>query len=64
MLKRHPSFTSRRSDKDAEDIMYILARYWNRIDINRIPEQDMNDFVKHYKTVAAPWAELRKKYGL
>lgn len=44
--------------------MYILARYWNRIDINRIPESDMNDFVKHYKTGAAPWAELRKKYGL
>ena len=64
MLKRHSCFTSRRADKDAEDIMYILARYWNRIDINRIPEQDMNDFVKHYKTVATPWAELRKKYGL
>lgn len=55
---------SRRADKDAEDIMYILARYWNRIDINRIPEQDMDEFVKHHKTVAAPWAELRKKYGL
>ena len=60
MLKR----PSRRTDRDAEDISYALARYWNRIDINRIPELDMHEFVKVHRSAAIPWSELKKKYGV
>ena len=55
---------SRRADRDAEDIVFALSRYWNRVDINRIPEQDMHEFVVGHKAVAPAWAELRRKYGL
>ena len=51
-------------EKDAEDIVYALSRYWNRVDINRIPEQDMDEFVARHRTAATAWAELKRKYGL
>lgn len=57
-------FNSRGSERDAQDIIYILGRYWNRIDINRIPEQDMNLFVARNVTAAPSWAALRRKYGM
>jgi len=52
------------SDRDAQDISYVLIRYWNRIDINRITEQDMNVFVTRNATAAPAWAALRRKYGM
>lgn len=41
-----------------------MTRYWDRIDINRVPEQDMKDFARLNPTVAPAWLELRRKYGL
>ncbi|KDR68360.1 hypothetical protein GALMADRAFT_231325 [Galerina marginata CBS 339.88] len=52
------------SDRDAQDISYVLIRYWNRIDINRITEQDMNVFVVRNAAAAPAWAALRRKYGM
>lgn len=55
---------SRRSDRDANDIVYTLCRYWNRLDINRVPEQDMNQFVTFHRTAALSWAALKRKYRM
>jgi hypothetical protein len=55
---------SRGEDRDAQDITYVLSRYWNRVDINRIPEQDMNHFVSRNTSVGPAWAAVRRKYGM
>jgi hypothetical protein len=54
----------RGSERDAQDIIYMVSRYWNRIDINRITEQDMNLFVARNMSAAAPWTALKRKYGM
>ncbi|KAJ7746487.1 hypothetical protein DFH07DRAFT_832736 [Mycena maculata] len=54
----------RAEDRDAQDISYVLSRYWNRVDINRIPEQDMNHFVSRNTSVGPAWAAVRRKYGM
>ncbi|KAF5318533.1 hypothetical protein D9619_010887 [Psilocybe cf. subviscida] len=51
-------------ERDAQDISYTLTRYWNRVDINRITEQDMNVFVSRNPTAAPAWVSLRRKYGM
>lgn len=51
-------------DPDAEDIMYVLTRHWNHIDINRIPEQDMNVFVGRHRAASTAWTSLKRKYGM
>ncbi|KAJ7154594.1 hypothetical protein C8R46DRAFT_960636 [Mycena filopes] len=58
------SWMIRGEDRDAQDISYILSRYWNRVDINRIPEQDMNHFVSRNTSVGPAWAAVRRKYGM
>lgn len=55
---------SRGLERDAQDIIYALSRYWNRVDINRIPDQDMNQFVTRYAAAAPAWVELKRKYGM
>ncbi|TFK41454.1 hypothetical protein BDQ12DRAFT_645914 [Crucibulum laeve] len=54
----------RGTDRDAQDISYVLSRYWNRVDINRIPEADMNQFVARNAAAAPAWAAVRRKYGM
>lgn len=54
----------RGSERDAQDIIYMLGRYWNRIDINRITELDMNLFVARNVAAAPSWAALKRKYGM
>ncbi|KAI0694510.1 hypothetical protein BC835DRAFT_1003527 [Cytidiella melzeri] len=54
----------RRSEHDANDIVYTLSHYWNQIDINRIPEQDMPDFVARYPAAGPAWTELKRKYRM
>ncbi|KAF8120210.1 hypothetical protein EV363DRAFT_1408060 [Boletus edulis] len=54
----------RGSDRDANDIVYTICRYWNRLDINRVPEHDMNQFVTSYRTAALSWAALKRKYRM
>ncbi|KAI0790466.1 hypothetical protein C8Q75DRAFT_118339 [Abortiporus biennis] len=57
------AWSLRRVELDAQDIVYILGRYWDRVDINRIPEQDMKEFVSRYPAAAPAWREVRRKYG-
>ena len=59
-LKRY----SRRLDLDAHDLLYVLARYWNSVDANRISDTDMNVFVHENPDAAPPWAAIRRKYDL
>ncbi|KAJ7676466.1 hypothetical protein B0H17DRAFT_1161500 [Mycena rosella] len=54
----------RGEDRDAQDISYVLSRYWNRVDINRIPEPDMSHFVSRNTSVGPAWAAVRRKYGI
>ncbi|KIM69485.1 hypothetical protein SCLCIDRAFT_1207914 [Scleroderma citrinum Foug A] len=54
----------RGSERDARDITYTLCRYWNRLDINRVPEHDMNHFVTCHRPAALSWAALKRKYGM
>lgn len=56
------SWMIRTSECDAQDIMYLLSRYWNRVDINRISEQDMKQFVDRNPTAAPPWTAIKRKY--
>ncbi|TFK49289.1 hypothetical protein OE88DRAFT_1713535 [Heliocybe sulcata] len=56
------AWTSRQSEQDAEDICYVVSRYWNRVDYNRIPEDDMNNFAKSHSSVSPAWASIKKKY--
>ncbi|KAI0316088.1 hypothetical protein OF83DRAFT_291044 [Amylostereum chailletii] len=54
----------RGSERDAHDIAFIISRYWNTIDINRIPEQDMDRFAEVVVAAAPAWAALKRKYGM
>lgn len=56
------SWIIRGSEGDAHDICYALARYWSRVDINRIPEQDMETFVSRNSTAAPAWTAIKRKY--
>ncbi|KAF9527437.1 hypothetical protein CPB83DRAFT_768486 [Crepidotus variabilis] len=58
------SWVIRAADRDAQDITFVLNRYWNRVDINRIVEQDMNQFCARNPAAAPGWAALRRKYGM
>lgn len=55
---------SRMSDRDAQDVTFVLSRYWNRVDINRIPEQDMNYFTTRNPSSQLWWLALKRKYGM
>ncbi|KAI0088904.1 hypothetical protein BDY19DRAFT_1057064 [Irpex rosettiformis] len=52
----------RRLENDANDIVFALSHYWNQVDINRIPEQEMPDFIARYPSAGPAWAELKRKY--
>jgi hypothetical protein len=58
------STTSRGLERDAQDIVFIMCRYWNGIDINRIPEHDMDRFVEVVRAAAPGWAAIKRKYGM
>ncbi|KAI0276715.1 hypothetical protein BGY98DRAFT_984501 [Russula aff. rugulosa BPL654] len=58
------SWMIRGSERDAQDIVFIMTRYWNSIDINRIPEHDMDRFVEMVGAAAPGWAAIKRKYGM
>jgi len=58
------SLMIRRVELDATDISYALSRYWNRVDINRIAEHDMNLFVSRNAGAAPAWLAIKRKYGM
>ncbi|KAA1476105.1 hypothetical protein DENSPDRAFT_493888 [Dentipellis sp. KUC8613] len=54
----------RGTERDAQDIIFCVTRYWNAIDANRIPEHDMHTFVDAYAAAASGWAAIQRKYGM
>ncbi|KAI0062702.1 hypothetical protein BV25DRAFT_1915841 [Artomyces pyxidatus] len=54
----------RGSERDAQDIAFVMTRYWNSIDINRVPEQDMDRFVESVEAAASGWTAVKRKYGM
>ncbi|KZT70418.1 hypothetical protein DAEQUDRAFT_667617 [Daedalea quercina L-15889] len=52
----------RGTESDAHDIVFAISRYWNKVDINRIPEEEMNEFVRQHREAATGWTELQRKY--
>lgn len=54
---------SRNTDADAQDVLFILNRYWASIDLNRIPEADMDRLVALYPSAEAPWAAVKQRYA-
>ncbi|KAI5121121.1 hypothetical protein M0805_002793 [Coniferiporia weirii] len=57
------AWTTRGLDHDAQDILWVLARYWQSVDINRIPEQDMDRFVLQYPGAALAWTAIKGRFN-
>ncbi|KAG8739592.1 hypothetical protein FRC10_005393 [Ceratobasidium sp. 414] len=55
-------WSNRNIDADAQDVLFILNRYWASIDLNRIPEADMDRLVTVHPTAADPWAAVKQRY--
>jgi len=58
------SWMIRGAERDAQDVVFIMCRYWNSIDVNRIPEHDMDRFVEVVGAAAPGWAAIKRKYGM
>jgi hypothetical protein len=43
-------------------VRYALDRCWEQLDLNRIPEADMREFVAQHRAAAPAWAALRKRW--
>ncbi|CAE7180412.1 unnamed protein product [Rhizoctonia solani] len=55
-------WATRNTDADAQDVLFILNRYWASIDLNRIPEADMDRLVAVYQAAEAPWNAVKERY--
>lgn len=58
------SWMIRGSERDAHDIVFVMSRYWNSIDINRVPEHDMDRFVEVVRAASPGWAAIKRKYRM
>lgn len=58
------AWSIRGSERDAQEITFAMTRYWNRVDLNRIPEQEMIEFASRFPAVGPAWQELKRKYGM
>ncbi|KAG8755405.1 hypothetical protein FRC11_006061 [Ceratobasidium sp. 423] len=55
-------WATRNTNEDAQDVLFILNRYWASIDLNRIPEADMDRLVTVYPTAAGPWNAVKERF--
>ncbi|TFK70820.1 hypothetical protein BDN72DRAFT_838495 [Pluteus cervinus] len=58
------SWMIRAGEREAHEISYVLTRFWNKVDVNRILEQDMNQFVSKNQAAAPAWTAVKRKYGM
>jgi hypothetical protein len=56
-------FNSGHSTQDAVDLIFVLTRFWHRININRIQESDMDRFVQHYPAATQSWESLKLQWS-
>jgi len=55
----------RGSETDAHDIIFVLTQFSQVVDLNRIPEFDMDRFVKLYPGEASyAWTAVKSRYGV
>lgn len=51
------------SQADAHDIIYVLSTFSQNVDLNRIPEFDMDRFCKSYPGEASfAWNSIKNRY--
>ncbi|CAE6445258.1 unnamed protein product [Rhizoctonia solani] len=55
-------WAARNISEDAQDVLFILNRYWASIDLNRIPETEMDRLVMAYPEAEAPWNAVKERY--
>ncbi|KAF8734918.1 hypothetical protein RHS02_06550, partial [Rhizoctonia solani] len=55
-------WANRSNPDDAQDVIFILNRYWASIDLNRIPEADMDRLAMVYPAAEAPWNAIKERY--
>lgn len=55
-------WSTNNNDADAQDVLFILNRYWGSIDLNRIPEADMDRLVALHPTAEPPWTAVKQRY--
>jgi len=56
-------FYRRSQAHDAQDITWALARYWQHVDLNRIPESDMEKFIAQFPGAAQAWIAIKQRYA-
>ncbi|KAL5476897.1 hypothetical protein ACEPAI_3083 [Sanghuangporus weigelae] len=56
------SWALRALDSDVQDIIWVLAHYWQSVDINRIPDQDMEHFISEHPNAAPAWTAIKNKF--
>jgi len=56
------AWVTRATEQDAIDLVFVMNRYWHRVNINRIPEADMDRFVARYPAAAPAWQSLKDQY--
>lgn len=54
---------SRGGEYDAQDIIWVLATYWKSVDINRIPEEDMENFVAANPSAQQAWNAIKQRFN-
>ncbi|OCB85028.1 hypothetical protein A7U60_g7985 [Sanghuangporus baumii] len=57
------SWALRALDSDMQDIIWVLAHYWQSVDINRIPDQDMERFIAEHPNAAPAWTAIKNRFA-
>lgn len=53
----------RGTEQDTQDVNWVLTHYWQSVNINRIPEDEMERFVVQYPAVAPAWTAIKERFG-
>ncbi|KAG8930547.1 hypothetical protein FRC03_002193 [Tulasnella sp. 419] len=60
------AWLTRGSEGDALDIIYVLARYWQNVDLNRIQEREMDKFIRlrgvEAMEASQAWKAVKARY--
>ncbi|KZS97318.1 hypothetical protein SISNIDRAFT_529784 [Sistotremastrum niveocremeum HHB9708] len=56
------AWTTRGLEQDAHDLLFMLTRYWTQVDINRIPDADMERFVSQHEEATTAWDAIKAQY--
>ena len=51
------------TEQDTQDIEWVLIHYWQSVNINRIPEYEMERFVAQHPQVAPAWTAIKERFS-